>query len=79
MRCTIFSQANPTKLCGLDATRYVPLAIGALARMQEMDDALLLGYAPLCPHHSEMLPPGVRLFKAEEIAGIPMTLDSING
>lgn len=70
MLCTIFRRTTPDKPCNAAATRYVPVAIGNNARMATPDDALVLGYVPLCPHHAEMIPAGVKLFSALEIGAV---------
>jgi len=67
MQCLIFSASNPSNVCGARATRYAPLAIGQQKRMHEMDDALLLGFVPLCKRHSENVPATYRLYDDNEL------------
>lgn len=58
-------------MCGREATRFGPLAIGQVARMHEADDALLTAFVPLCPHHAEMTPPRFKLLRHDEIGLVP--------
>lgn len=65
--CTIFSLSNPTKICGRETHRFIPIMMGTLARLHERDDAMLCGYAPVCAHHAEMTPPTLNLLRHEDI------------
>lgn len=62
-RCTIFRSNAPDTPCGGNIYAFVPVAIGTHARMHELEDALILGYVPVCRRHADMVPPNVALRK----------------
>lgn len=65
--CTIFSATNPRRICHRRADFLLPLAIGQNARMRSTNDALLLGYMPVCAHHAEYIPPALQLTAIDAI------------
>lgn len=67
MRCTIITARQFSEPCGRPVHRYIALAIGQNARMSAPDDALLIGYVPVCVHHSEYVPMGAAMLSPREL------------
>lgn len=66
MNCLIFSNADPMKPCGAPAERGIGIAIGATGKMKTTADAILMGYVPICLHHSEYVPSGANVVRFVE-------------